>query len=92
MIPSKRNEQFLEKHFIKEDNSILYDNEPIFILNDDGSWSYVRNGEKEQLKKFNQCLFFLFLDDVVEQLINGADRNNLVMNIPKEIKIKKIEL
>ena len=38
---------------------------------------------------FDNKLINYFMDDICEQLDNGVDRNNLILNIPEEIiKIK----
>ena len=72
---------------------IKYDEKPL-LSSDWDRWSYVKeeNGQitHERVKYFKDELQNVFIDDIVEQLMNGIDRNNLTMNIPKEIKRVKI--
>lgn len=66
------------------------------LLEKDGtlSWKFVRiinNNEIYEMTKinFDNKLINYFMDDICEQLDNGVDRNNLILNIPEEIiKIK----
>lgn len=72
---------------------ISYDGKPI-LSKDRFNWSYIteENGQQiyNHLKKFDDVYFQIFIDDIIEQLMNGIDRNNLTMNIPHEVKRVKM--
>jgi len=89
----------MEKIKFKEDHfkmigdgrgvEITYDGKP--LLSQDGwHWSYIteENGQLvyNRLRKFNDEYLQIFIDDIIEQLMNGTDRNKLTMNIPHEVK------
>jgi len=89
--------KFKENHFKMIGDGlgveITYDEKP--LLSQDGwHWSYIteENGQLvyNRLKKFDDKFFHIFLDDIIEQLMNGINRNNLTMNIPHEVKRVKI--
>ena len=90
-------EEFKKKHIsaVSEGNStvINYDGKPL-LSSDYNRWCYVKeeNGQiiHERLKFFKDELENVFINDIAEQLMNGIDRNNLTINIPKEIKKVKI--
>ena len=90
----------MEKIKFKEDHlkmngdgyavEILYDEKPLLYKDRFSNWKYVteENGQLlyTHLKNFNDEHFQFFIDDIVEQLMCGIDRNNLTMNIPHEVK------
>lgn len=76
------------------DLMVLLDNEILFEkVGIKGSWMYVHlvNGQitNEYLPRFDESYLNIFIDDIVEQLKNGIDRNNLTINIPKRVESVK---
>lgn len=76
---------------------IKYKDKPLFLIKTRVKFNqmvYIKeeNGQEvhEMMKSFNHDYLDLFLEDVAEQLMIGTDRNNLKLNIPKEIKQIKI--
>jgi hypothetical protein len=82
--------------FVADNNNVqfLLDGEVLIQQHKFGYWIYIHeiNGEiiHESLKKFDDKFIQVFIDDIISQLENGIDRNNLVMNIPEEIRTVKI--
>jgi len=90
--------KFKEEHFQMIGDGlgveITYDGKPLFAKDRFSNWKYIteENGHLlyTHLKKFNDEHFQFFINDIVEQLMCGIDRNNLTMNIPHEVKKVKI--
>lgn len=92
------NIKFKEDHFkmIADvyDVEILYDGKPLLSKDMWNYWAYITEESGQliynRLKKFDDEHIQIFIDDIVEQLMNGIDRNNLTMNIPHEVKRVKM--
>jgi len=90
--------EFRNKNFtvIGEEHSLMikYDNEPLLVGTAIGTWYYIKEKDKQilnvQLKRFDMNFFDIFLDDLAEQLMNGTNRNDLEINIPRVITKVKI--
>ena len=80
-------------YYDKRVTTISIDNVILFIK-DGFSWKYIKQYENdviyEHMKSINDKHLKYFIDDICEQLDNGTDRNNLIINIPEEIIKLKI--
>jgi hypothetical protein len=77
----------------EDNNKILLENIPLFERKGN-CWNYIsyNNGfiTYTLMEEFNDSYLGIFLEDINEQLDNGIDRNNLVINIPKKLNIIKM--
>ena len=73
---------------------MIYLDDTLLFLKENNSWKYI--SELDGVLVHNSMSFFpdncvkIFADDIINQLENGVDRNQLNINIPKEIKTFKI--
>jgi hypothetical protein len=71
----------------KRNVRVLLDNQILFEKIGFEWWKYVHKikGQLtyEHFQKFNENYFNIFIDDIIEQLENGTNRNDLIINIPK---------
>jgi len=62
---------------------VLFDNQILFLKNRIGTWQYVyKDGGQtinESIESFDDKYFHIFIDNIIEQLENGCDRNKLVI-------------
>lgn len=70
------------------------DDEVLFEIIESRCWTYIyKDGDiiiRESLPRFESSNSNFFLEDIIEQLENGVDRNKLKMNIPKFVETIKI--
>jgi hypothetical protein len=82
-------ENYIKEHFIFDRNSLLLDNE-VILTNDSGfGWKFVR-GNIHEHTKLKSSNFQFILDDLADQLMNGVQRKELVLNIPVLCEIIKM--
>ena len=82
-------ENYIREHFVFDRNSVLLDNE-VILVNDTGfGWKFVR-GNVHEHTKLRRNDFRFILDDLTNQLINGVDRKDLIINIPQPCEIIKM--
>jgi hypothetical protein len=75
--------------FVKLDDSILFYNVGY------SNWYYVYTNENgvdtnRFIPRIEEKYFPFFLDDIMDQIENGVDRNELIINIPKKVETIKI--
>lgn len=97
-INNLKNMEYTEKlrdrmHIANEGREchIYLDNEPLFSKSGTMYWSYVRKLEDgttmyEMIRTFDHKYFNLFTDDICRQLCEGVHRDNLTMNIPRQVE------